>query len=34
MGVEVPEAISDVRGLHGEKIGEIRPLIRAHTDSA
>jgi L-asparaginase II len=34
MGVEVPEAISDVCGLHGEKVGEIRPLIRAHTDSA
>ena len=34
MGVEVPEVVSDVRGLHGEKVGEIRPLIRAHTDSA
>ena len=29
MGVEVPEAVSEVRGLHGEKIGEIRPLIQA-----
>jgi L-asparaginase II len=29
MGVEVPDAVSDVRGLHGEKVGEIRPLIRA-----
>jgi L-asparaginase II len=29
MGVEVPEAVSDVRGLHGEKVGEIRPLIQA-----
>jgi L-asparaginase II len=29
MGVEVPEAVSDVRGLHGEKIGEIEPLIQA-----
>jgi L-asparaginase II len=28
MGVEVPEAVSDVRGLHGEKVGEIRPLIQ------
>jgi L-asparaginase II len=34
MGVEVPEAVSEVSGLHGEKVGEIRPLIRAHTDSA
>ena len=34
MGVEVPEAVSDVRGLHGEKVGETRPLIQAHTDSA
>jgi L-asparaginase II len=34
MGVEVPEALSDVRGLHGEKVGEIRSLIQAHTDSA
>ena len=33
MGVEAPEAVSDVRGLHGEKIGETLPLIRAHTDS-
>jgi L-asparaginase II len=29
MGVEVPEAVSDVRGLHGEKVGEILPLIQA-----
>jgi L-asparaginase II len=29
MGVEVPEAVSDVRGLHGEKVGEIEPLIQA-----
>ena len=29
MGVEVSEAVSDVRGLHGEKVGEIRPLIQA-----
>jgi L-asparaginase II len=29
MGVEVPEAVSDVRGLHGEKVGEIRPLTQA-----
>jgi hypothetical protein len=28
MGVEVPEAVSGVRGLHGEKVGEIRPLIQ------
>src|SRR5919112_6250430 len=28
MAVEVPEAVSDVRGLHGEKVGEIRPLIQ------
>ena len=28
MGVEVPAAVSDVRGLHGEKVGEIRPLIQ------
>jgi L-asparaginase II len=34
MGVEVPEAVSDVRGLHDEKVGEIRPLTQAHTDSA
>jgi len=29
MGVEVPEPVSDVRGLHGEKVGEIWPLIQA-----
>jgi len=29
MGVEVPEAVSDVRGLHGETVGEILPLIQA-----
>jgi L-asparaginase II len=29
MGVEVPEAVSEVRGLHGEKVGEIRPMIQA-----
>jgi L-asparaginase II len=29
MGVEVPEAVSDVRSLHGEKVGEIWPLIQA-----
>jgi L-asparaginase II len=29
MGVEVPEAVSDVRDLYGEKVGEIRPLIQA-----
>jgi L-asparaginase II len=29
MGVEVPEAVSSVRGLHGEKVGEMRPLIQA-----
>jgi L-asparaginase II len=29
MGVEVPEAVSDVRGLHGEKVGEIWPLNQA-----
>jgi L-asparaginase II len=29
MGVEVPEAVSSVRALHGEKVGEIRPLIQA-----
>jgi hypothetical protein len=34
MGVEVPEAVSDVRGLHDEKVGEIRPLTQAHRDSA
>src|SRR5918995_1932958 len=33
MGVEVPEAVSDVRGLHDEKVGEIRPLTQAHRDS-
>ena len=27
MGVEVPEDVSEVRGLHGEEVGEIRPLI-------
>src|ERR687898_1379252 len=34
MGVEVPEAVSDVRGLHDEKVGEIRTLTQAHRDSA
>jgi L-asparaginase II len=29
MGVEAPEADSDVRGLHGEKVGEIRSLLQA-----
>ena len=29
MGVEVPEAVSDVRGLHGEKVGEIWPWNQA-----
>jgi L-asparaginase II len=29
MGVEVPEAVSGVRALHGEYVGEIRPLIQA-----
>jgi L-asparaginase II len=29
MGVEVPEEISSVSALHGEKVGEIRPLIQA-----
>jgi len=29
MGVEVPEAVSDVRGLHGEKVGEIWLLNQA-----
>jgi L-asparaginase II len=29
MGVEVPEAVSDVLGLHGEKVGEIQPLTQA-----
>jgi L-asparaginase II len=29
MGVEVPGAVSDVRGLHGEKVGEIWPLNQA-----
>jgi L-asparaginase II len=28
-GVEVPGAVSDVRGLHGEKIGEIQSLTQA-----
>jgi L-asparaginase II len=28
-GVEVPEAVTSVRGLHGENVGEIRPLIQA-----
>ena len=27
MGVEVPEVVSDVRDLHGEKVGEIWPLM-------
>ena len=27
MGVEVPEAHSSVRGLHGENVGELEPLI-------
>jgi len=27
MGVEVPEAVSSVRGLHGETVGRIEPLI-------
>jgi L-asparaginase II len=27
MGVEVPEAVSSVRGLHGETVGGIEPLI-------
>src|SRR5215213_1461919 len=27
MGVEVPEAVSSMRGLHGETVGEIEPLI-------
>lgn len=26
-GVEVPDAVCTVRGLHGETVGEIRPLI-------
>jgi L-asparaginase II len=29
MGVEVPKEISSVSALHGEKVGEIRPLIQA-----
>ena len=29
MGVEVTEVVSEVRGQHGEKVGEIRPLIQA-----
>ena len=29
MGVEVPAAVSNVRGLHGETVGEIGPLIQA-----
>ncbi|MEJ7813936.1 MAG: asparaginase [Rubrobacter sp.] len=29
MGVGVPEAVSNVRGLHGETVGEIGPLIQA-----
>jgi L-asparaginase II len=29
MGVEVPDAVSSVRGLHGETVGEIWPLIQA-----
>jgi L-asparaginase II len=29
MGVELPEAVSSVRGLHGETVGEIWPLIQA-----
>jgi L-asparaginase II len=29
MGVEVPEVVSDVRDLNGEKVGEIWPLIHA-----
>jgi L-asparaginase II len=29
MGVEVPEVVSDVRDLNGEKVGEIWPLIQA-----
>jgi hypothetical protein len=29
MGVEVPDAVSCVRGLHGETVGEIWPLIQA-----
>jgi L-asparaginase II len=28
MAVEVPEAVSVVRGLHGEKVGEILPMIQ------
>jgi hypothetical protein len=33
MGVQVPEAVSDVRGLHGEKVGEIWPLTQTHSGS-
>ncbi len=29
MGVEVPDAVSSVRGLRGETVGEIWPLIQA-----
>jgi L-asparaginase II len=29
MGIEVPEAVSIVRGLHGEEVGEIGPLNQA-----
>jgi L-asparaginase II len=29
MGVEVPEPVSSLRGLHGEAVGELGPLIRA-----
>ena len=29
MGVEVPEVVSEVRDLYGEKVGEIWPLIQA-----
>jgi L-asparaginase II len=29
MGVEVPEVVTDVRDLYGEKVGEIWPLIQA-----
>jgi len=29
MGVEVPEAVESVRGLHGETVGEIGPSIQA-----
>jgi hypothetical protein len=27
--VEVPEAVASVRGLHGEAVGELGPLIQA-----